>query len=211
MLGKSSAIAAMEKLLRENYSPVYRDEKENVASAIEFFLARINARGETAQSILDETVKTIHRSFNFQYISIALRDKDGIYRYKVASGVSAISKKTLFSLCISETDLLDQSAYPNTSTSDITTFFMSENEPYKPDEALSFPRPQMLSQVREHPDDMLEGDFIEFFFRNRSNRIIGFIEVGEPRSKQLPKREIITWLELIATLLGAVLCDRVEG
>jgi len=211
MLGKLSAVAAMEKVLRDRYSPVSRDEEENLSGAIESLIARINDRKKTTQSILDETVRTIHRSFEFQYISILLRDNDGIYRFKVATGVSDISKKTLFSICLSAADLLDQSTYPNTSISNITKFFMSENEPYRPDEIMTFSRPKMLSRIREHPDDMLEGDFIEFFFSNRSNEVIGFIEVAEPRSGKLPKMGTIIWLELIATLLGAILCDRLGG
>lgn len=211
MLGKSSAVAPMEKLLRENYSPVYRDEEENVSGAIESLLARINGRKETRESILDETVRTIHRAFDFQSITIALRDSDGMYRYKVASGVSAESKKALLSICYSEADILDESTYPHTSISDITKFFMSENEPYEPGEVMAFSRPKMLSQTREHPDDMLSGDYIDFLLRNRSDEIIGYIEVGEPRSNKLPKRSEIKWLELIATLLGGALCDRLEG
>ncbi|MDH4122697.1 MAG: hypothetical protein OEV21_01220 [Thermoplasmata archaeon] len=206
-----SAITAMEKILRERYSPVSRDEEENLSDAIESLLARINDRRKTTQSILDETMRMIHRSFDFQYISILLRDNDGIYRYKVATGVSDISKKTLLSICLSEADLLDQSTYPSTSISNITKFFMSENEPYRPGEEMAFSRPKMLSRIRESPDDMLEGDFIEFFFRNRSNKIIGFIEAADSRNGKLPKRGTIIWLELIATLLGAILCDRLEG
>lgn len=69
----------------------------------------------------------------------------------------------------------------------------------------------MLSKPREHQDDMLSGDYIDFFFRNRSNEIIGFIEVGETRSCKLPGVGTIIWLELIATLLGVVLSDRLGG
>lgn len=211
MLGRSSVTAAMEELLRKNYSPVYRDEKENVVSGIEFLLARINDKKETTQSILSETAKAIHRSFGFQDISIALRDADHIFRYKLVTGLSAESKKALLAKAYSESEVLDESVFPYTSVSDITKFFMSENEPYNPDDTMTYFRPKMLSQTRGHPGDMLPGDYIDFFFRNRSNEIIGFIEVGETRSGKLPESVMIIWLELIATLLGAILCDRLEG
>jgi len=58
---------------------------------------------------------------------------------------------------------------------------------------------------------MIAKDFINIFFKNRSKEIIGYIEVSDPRSGKMPKRGTIVWLELIATLLGACLCDRLEG
>lgn len=211
MIGRSSVTAAMEGLLRKNYSPVYRDDKENVIRSIEFLLSQINDRKEKTQSILAETVKAIHRSFGFQDISIALRDSDRIFRYKIVTGLSSESTKVLLTKAYSESEVLDESRFPYTSVSDITKFFMSENEPYNPDDTMTYFRPKLLSQTRGRPDDMLPGDYIDFFFKNRSNEAIGFIEVGETRSGKLPDRSMIMWLELIATLLGAILCDRLEG
>lgn len=204
-------VAEMERLLKDNYSPVHRNDDENVSRAIELLMGYINDRRKTTQSILEETVRMIHRSFEFQSLSIALRDSDRKFRYKAVSGLSAESKKVLLSLSYSESDVLDESTFPHTSISDITKFFMSENEPYQPEEVMTFFRPKMLSQTREHPDDMLPGDYIDFFFRNRSNEIMGFIEVGETRTGKLPGVSTIIWLELIATLLGDVLCKRLGG
>lgn len=211
MFEKSIAVAAIERLLKENYSPNYRDEDENVGNGIVLLLARINDKEQTTQSILDETVRTIHRFFDFQYISIGLKDGDGNFRYKVTSGVTEAARKALLSMSISEAEFEDQTIYPFTSVSETTKFFMSEYEPYRSDEVLTYSRPKLLSQARKHPDDMLVGDYIEFYLRNRSNEVIGYIEVGEPRSEKLPNRRSIVWLELIASLLGAVLSGRLEG
>lgn len=211
MLGKTSVVVAMEKLLKDNYSPGYRNDDENISVAIELLLGYINDRRKTTQSILEETVRLIHRSFGFQSLSVALRDSDGNYRYKAVTGLSSESKNVLLSLCYSRSDILEESTFPHTSVSDITKFFMSENEPYQPEEVMTFFRPKMLAQTRQHPDDMLPGDYIDFFFRNRSNEIIGFIEVGETRSGKLPEANTIIWLELIATLLGIAICGRLGG
>ena len=210
MIGKSSALSVTEKLLRDNYSRISRDEDEDAFSAVESLIAHINGM-EPIHSVLIETMKTIHRSFDFQFIAIALRNNDGNYRYKVSSGLSSESEKALFSISYSPADLLNESIYPHTSISDITKFFMSEDEPYTPNEIATFSRPNMLTRTRESPDNMIARDFIDIFFKNRSKEIIGFIEVSEPRSGKLPKRGTIVWLELIATLLGAYLCDRLEG
>ena len=211
MIGKPSALSAIEELLRDNYSPISRDADENAFSAVESLIAYIKDRRKPIRSVLSETIRTIHRSFDFQYIAIALRNIDGNYRYKASSGLSTESEKVLFSLSYSQADLLDESKYPYTSISDITKFFMSEDEPYTLSEIATFPRPNILARTRESPDDMIAKDFINIFFKNRSKEIIGYIEVSDPRSGKMPKRGTIVWLELIATLLGACLCDRLEG
>lgn len=211
MLEKSSAVAATEKFLKDYYSPVQRNNNEKVSGAIASLMEAINDRRKATQWIFEETVRVIHRSFEFQSLSIALRDHDRNFKYVTTTGISEEAKKVLFSLRYSESELFDESVFPHTSISDITKFFMSENEPYQPGEEITFFRPVMLSKRRESPDEMLPGDYIDFVFRNRSNEIMGFIEVGETRTNRLPERSTIIWLELLATLLGAVLCNRLGG
>ena len=211
MLEKSSIVAATEKFLREHYSPVQRNNDEKVSGAIASLMETVNDRRKATQWILEETVRMIHRSFEFQSLSIALRDRDHDFKYAATTGISEEAKKVLFSIHYSESELFDESIFPHTSISDITKFFMSESEPYQPGEETTFFRPVMLAKRRESPEEMLPGDYIDFVFRNRSNEIMGFIEVGETRTNRLPERSTILWLELIATLLGAVLCNRLEG
>lgn len=138
MLEKSSAVAAMERLLRDHYSPVHRNDDENISGAIELLLGEINDRRKTTQSILEETLRMIHRSFDFQSLSIAVRDRDRVYKYNAVAGISDEARKVLLSIRYSESDLLDESIFPHTSISDITKFFMSENEPYQPGEVVTF-------------------------------------------------------------------------
>jgi len=65
MIGKSSALSVTEKLLRDNYSRISRDEDEDAFSAVESLIAHINGM-EPIHSVLAETMRTIHRSFDFQ-------------------------------------------------------------------------------------------------------------------------------------------------
>jgi len=102
-------------------------------SAVSFLVSR-SVGEKSIETILKEVVRTIHRLFDFQFVAISLKDRDGMFRYKVQLGLTQEAEKKYFELEYSLSDSLDESIFPSTAVSDLTRFYMQENAPYKEDE-----------------------------------------------------------------------------
>jgi len=202
-----NVINETERILREEYSSAQKDQNENIMSAV-ISLASRSMGQESVDAILKDAIRTIHRLFDFQDVAIALKDRDGMFRYKAQLGLSLEAEKTYFQIAYSQSDLFDDSTFPSTAVSDITRFYMAENAPYKESEIGSYGRPIHLSDKRAMANDMVEGDYIDIYIRDWKNEVIGYFELAATRGKKLPQRETIRWLELIATLLGLMISKR---
>ena len=204
MFEKSNTQIEAEKILKTDYSGIPNEQNENAMVAVSSFISHTIAP-ESIEKITTEAVRTIHRLFDFQFVAIALKDNDGLFRFKAQLGLTSESEKAYFAIAYSTTDLFDDSTFPSTAISDLTRFYMSENVPYKEDEVGTYDRPLLLTQKRMSADEMIEGDYIDVFIQDWKKEIIGYIELGTTRSKKFPDRNTIEWLELIATLIGLII------
>lgn len=209
-LDEMNLINDTEKILREQYSSTPKDPTENIMSAVSSLISRSIGQ-ESVDAILKDTVRTIHRLFDFQFVAISLKDRDGIFRYKAQLGLTQESERKYFDIQYTAEDLFDDTSFPSTSVSEITRFYMAENAPYKESEVGSYARPTHLADKRMRADDMVEGDYIDVYIRDWKKEVMGYFELASTRSKKLPTRDNIHWLELIATLLGMLISKRGGG
>ncbi|MEM3038237.1 MAG: hypothetical protein QXE45_02455 [Thermoplasmata archaeon] len=194
-----------EAFLRQNYTPVPKTDSEEILIAMINFLERYVSGAIPQRMILDELLRTIHRTFGFQYLCIALKEKDGMYRYKTSVGLTSEATRALREIAYSDSDLFDESEYPSTVISENTRFYMAEGMPYKPGEEATYPRPAILMQKRNAPEDMLEGDFFNVFVRGARNEVLGYLEIGVTRNYKLPEKRSLIWLETIARILAIII------
>jgi len=204
MFEKSEEEKGVVNVLKGGYSGTPKNDDENAMIAIGSMINRFIGT-ESAENIAKEALKIVHRLFDFQFVSIALKGKDGIFRYVGQIGLTSGGEKTLFGIEYTEEQLFDESIYPSTTVSDITRFYMAENEPFKEEEIDTFGRPLKVRQKRMTPDEMVEGDYIDEYIRGWDNEIIGYIELSLTRSRQLPDSNTIAWLELIVSILGMII------
>ena len=197
----------IERILRTNYSGASLNRYEDIMSAVSVLISH-SIEKRSIETILKEVVSTIHRLFDFQFVAISLKDRDGIFRYKIQLGLSQEAERKYFDLGYSPSDPLKESTFPSTAVSDLTRFYMQENEPYKEDEIGTYARPTLLTQKRMTADEMAEGDYIDVDIPGWRKEIIGFIELGMTRSRKLPPKGTIKWIELIATMIGAIISER---
>jgi hypothetical protein len=205
-----NAVIETERMLREGYSGSPKDQNENIMSAV-ISLASRSISEESVDNILRDALRNVHRLFDFQDVAIALKDRDGMFRYKVQLGLSAEAEKTYFEIVYSPSDLFDDASFPSTAVSEITRFYMAENSPYKANEIGSYARPTHITDKRTMANDMIEGDYIDIYIRDWKNEVIGYFELAATRGKKLPTRDTIMWIELIATLLGMLISKKVGG
>lgn len=202
-----SAVNDTERILRTEYSATPKDPTENIMSAVMSLASRSVGEG-SVENILRDVLRNVHRLFDFQDVAIAIKDRDGIFRYKVQLGLSVEAEKKYFEIEYSPADLFDDTSFPSTGVSEITRFYMAENAPYKVEEVASYSRPTHLADKRMIANDMVEGDYIDIYIRDWKNEVIGYFELAATRGKKLPTRDTIRWLELIATLLGMIISKR---
>jgi len=163
---------------------------------------------DSTEKIAKETLTVIHRLFDFQYIYIALKGEDGLFRYIAQLGLPKEKEDALFKIAYSKDDLFDESSYPSTRLSDITRFYMSESMPFKLDEIDTFGRTLMIDQRRSNPNEMIEADYFDMYIKDYNQEILGYIELSMTRSRMLPDRMTIAWVELIATLVGMLISKK---
>lgn len=208
MNGDREKAKMTEELLRRTYTPVSKDKSEEILIGITNFLERYTSGAIPEKMMLEEAIRIIHRTLDFQYLGIAVRDSDGMFRYKTVVGLAADAAKALYKIAYSESDLFNENDYPSTIISDITRFYMGESSPYRPGEEYTFSRPAMLGKKRMSPDDMIEGDFFNIFIKGERNEILGYIELGVTRNSKLPDRRSIIWIELISRILAIMLTNK---
>jgi hypothetical protein len=199
----------LSRMIRERYSPIKREEKDSIVDGIEQFLKSAMSPRTPMHTILMDAAKLIHRNFEFQYVSIAVKDPvDEKFRYIVALGLTPSAEAAYKEIRYSHADLFDESVFPSTKVSTYTHFYMAEDAPYKPGEEKSYTRPSLLSMTRANSDDMLEGDYIDVFMQGYVRDITGYFELAGTRSGKLPSKTTIRWMELIASLLSTIEAHR---
>ena len=211
MIAKTPRLSALEQLLKNAYSQVPRDENEKAIEAIGNLLDHAALATTTTKSILIEAAKTIHRTFEFQFIAIALKDRtDGLYRYKIFQGIPPTTEQGYNKITYSSGDLFDSIKYPCTKVSRLTNFYMIEDNPL-PEKEESLYRLASINQARKSLDDFHEGDYIVTIMYGQIGDVIGWIELSSPRTGKFPKKETIVWIEFISSLLATIIFQKEYG
>lgn len=198
------------KLLRDRYSPIPRDQDEKVIDGIQKLLATARNPTFTVQSFLIESGRLIHRLFDFKEIAIGLKSKrDGLFRYEVLIGFSGDAEKARRRLAYTSEEMVDSEKYPGgVKVCKTTEFLLVEYQPYRAGEEDTFNRPNRLAKERSSADEIVEGDYIDIYLYGRNEEIMGWIELAGTRSGKMPPRSAIKWMELIASVMALVICDR---
>jgi len=201
--------AELARFVRERYSSALREEKDTVIEGFEQFLLYSMTPRVTMHTILEEAARLIHRNFDFQYVSIAMREKaDGLYRYVVSMGLTKSAEKSHKDIRYSYSDLFDGSTFPSVKISNFTHFYLGEDAPFKPGEEKTYSRPNLLTASRNAEDEMLEGDYIDVYMYGHLRDVVGFIELGGTRNGKLPEKLAIRWIELIASVIAAMVLQK---
>lgn len=187
--------------LREKYS--CRHEGEESIEAIDEFIVSYATSGDSIETTLKALIRFIHRFFAFEYVAIALKsEKDGLYRYVYSIGLPTDADSSYKNITYSSSDLFDDNSFPSVRICKFSRFYIAEKKPYKPGEESTYTRPNLLTQARNHVDDMVEGDYIDIYMFGSSGEVIGYFELAGTKSGKLPEKNTIKWLELIAVFIS---------
>jgi len=192
--------------IKRRYSPVPKDETEKIFDNLQTFFSYAQEPGRPLQSILDQAVRLIYRLFNFKEISIAIKsEKDELYRYVSFLGFTKDVEEAHRRLAYTYEEIWDTDKYPSIKLSKFSEFDIEDGTTLEGDELLTFNRPTLLPIERKSHKDLLESDYFTIFIFGYKEELLGWMELGDPRSRKLPERSTIKWIELICSTLGFII------
>ena len=192
-------------LIKGKYSLSPQNDLEVGIENIQSWLLHARIKGESLDSILTFTARTIYRIFGFKEIAIGLRsEKDNLYRYEILFGFTKEAEKRLRKLSYTAEELDSYEKFPGIRLSSITDFCFAENIVDEEGEELTYNRPLALLEKRKAVDDFKEGDYIDISFFDRKLKLLGWLELSNTTNGKLPSRESLKWLEIFATIIGII-------
>jgi len=190
-----------ERLLKELYSPFSNSNEERYLSEIGGFLEHALRISNSKDAVLKETGRLIHQIFEFKEIAFGVRDSDGMYRYHEMIGFRNEAENARKQIVYNNKDMTDGASFKSIRIGKYSQIHLSEYEPFKSGEEATFNHPELLGKPRTNADDMIEGDYLDTFLIGRQKEILGWIELSGTRNGKLPSREVLLFLEFIASCL----------
>jgi len=190
-----------EEMLKSIYSFGSEIPDEKFLEAALNFFSKIRNPSFSLESILKEILEFVRSNSPFQECLIGLKDKDGLFRFKAMIGFTDEAAAEIRNIVFTQDDMKSIRSYHPINICKFSQFHLSERRPYAPGMEKAFNKPDLLKSTRAHPDDMIEGDFIEIDLRDKSRDIIGWMELSGTVDGKLPQRDTIMRIEFFASCI----------
>jgi len=204
MNGEKISVEEFEKFLKERYqscSDASGDHK--IVDAIEDLVSKYQK--DSIATFLLEAAMMINHLFEFKEIAFGLKDPaDGRFKYAVTIGFLPTTQEALRKISYSIEDMNDHVNYKDLKMGRISEYVMDSPE----QELKTFNRPALIRKTRISNDEFLEGDYIDIYLYGTADDMIGWLELGAPKSGKIPDVGTIRWLELIASVVGRITWER---
>ena len=189
------------------YSPIPKDQFEKI---IDNYVSLIELAGERRQSmdaILEQACRIIFRQFGFREILIGLKSREDFhYRYEKLFGVGSESTDVYKKVRYTTEDMVSQERFPHIKTGKLSELDPVEGLPeYEKD---LFSKKFRLGEARKSQDEFHEGDYFDVWIHGNNGDLVGWVELLNPSDGKLPPRSTIRWIELLASILGAIITQR---
>lgn len=194
-----------EKYLLEKYSTDRMQPFEGFIRNVTKFFNDSKSPTKDNTSKLMDALLTIRSFTKFKECAIGLRDPDGLYRFKAMVGFRDDAVTARKEIAFTNEDMKDIFSYRPVTICRFSYFHISERKPYKQGMEKTYNEPQLLSSQRRHPDDMIEGDFMEIALQGKAQNIIAWLEFSGTSDGKLPSRESVLQTEFFSSCLLPIL------
>lgn len=204
MISERDIRREIELAIKDRYArtPENTSRMEQIFDAVKLFTLESSEK-TSVQSILQDAARTIYTSFGFNEINIGLRSEiDGKYRTELVFGRTKEAEAWLRAHAYTMDEMRPCKKYPGIMVSKAVEFAIREDKSYTEEEIASFNRPSKLNEERKSLTEMGEGDYIDIYIFGARGDILGWIGLSNPRDKQIPEREALLGLELMAQIIG---------
>ena len=188
--------------LKLDYSRGVKDHTTRHLEEVCGLCTKLEQTHFNADAFIKDSADLILKLFGIESVAVAIKDADGLYRYKYVVDLEKEVADGFKNLEYTRAQLLEDNTYPSHEISRRTRLFLSEEHPYAKGEEFTYRRPGLIGMTRRTLSYSLEADYIDFFFYRPDGDILGFIETSGTRLRKLPDVTTIRWIELIAFLLG---------
>jgi hypothetical protein len=205
-MGKKQKDVNQERLLINMYSSGLETLEEQFLDGIRNLIVGVIESGPTLESILQEASNRIQIFFQFKKVAFSIRCRDGSYRYLAVIGFkdAATKRKIIYPPQKISKDIIPYGS-GSIRICKNAHFHLSEKIPHDQGRENIENRSNLLGMVRQHPDDMVEGNLITITLEGKNKEIIGWIEVSGTVSGKLPGRETILKLEFLGSCLTPII------
>lgn len=211
MTDPSSIAGMIEVQLKGRYGRQPRDENEKILDGILKFAMQVNTEDLNRPRLLQEAAKMIHRLFQFEEITIATRDDDGLFRFGAFIGFTQEAERSMRARTYTEEEVLQLDKKQGIRISKLSEMAISEAEPIRKGEEAEYNRPIMINVPRKSLEEFTPGDYISVYLMGLDDETIGFLELSAPRDRKMPQGSTLKWIELFSLVIAAAIkCEKKE-
>ncbi len=167
-------------------------------------------RGQGTAEVLKEAAGLISKNLRIREVALGLRGPDGLYRLEAFVGYRPETEAANRKLVYRIEDFGDSEIYKGVPISRLTTAYFAEDDPYPKSEEDTFNRPILLRGKRMTEDECIEGDYFSTKICAPNGDLLGWIDIGATTACKLPDATCLKWIELVASILGLLLANRVQ-
>ncbi len=193
--------------MEKAYSTVPQGDLERVLDNLVYLIEFGKDRRQSLRSFLEQVARTIFKLFDFEEVSIGLKDKkEDKWRYEVIFGYTKQVESNLRKIEYDRDDMFGSSKYPNIQIGRLSELIVVEGIP--DEESNFYNRPFKVGAKRQSMDEFHEGDFMDFWIYGPNKEIISWIELSRPRTGKMPQRSTVRWVELIAGACSSIIRNK---
>ena len=197
----------LRQYVEMTYTPIPRDDREKLIDSLLSLTELARDKKQDVHTFLEKVAKMIFRQFAFDEISIGIFDrKENKYRMDVLFGHRPEIVAEYLRLRYDQEDMVSQDRFPFIKIGKLAELDPIEGLPE--DERKYLNRPYAGSLARGAVDEFHEGDYIDVWIYGPQKNILGWIELGKPRTGKLPPRASVRWVEVIASICAFAIRQR---
>lgn len=189
-----------EFYVRKRFTHIPEDEYQQMIFNVQDWILNSNRYRNTLKDLLDYSARTIYRIFNFKEISIGVKDpRDGLYKYVTVLGFTKKAESAQRKKTYTFDEIIDYDKYPGVKLSSTSDFCIEDGL------VDTYNRPLQLDKKRESMEDFLEGDYIDISIYDSRVRLIGWLELANPKDGKILSKNSLLWIELFSSILGIMI------
>ena len=197
--------------LKTDYQYPSDSKIHKLRDQLSLLLARLQRPAVDMQELMTYSANLILRQFSLTQTCIAMKDDDGIYRYKVLAGCRPDVVAAMRTLEYSHEQVSDNTIYKGYMISRYTKLFLAEDNPWPDNEKETYDLPSLLGMSRRSLYDFVEGDYTNVFIFGRNDETLGWIEFNGTTTRKLLDATSIQWVEFIGQIIAVAVTFKNQG
>jgi len=197
--------------LKTEYQYPSDSKVHKLRNQLSVLLAGVQRPAVDMQALMTDAANLILRQFSLTQVCIAMKNDEGIYRYKVLAGCKPDVVAAMRKLEYSYEQVSDNTIYKGYMISKYTKLFLAEDNPWPDNEKETYDLPSLIGMSRRSLYDFVEGDYTNVFILGRNDETLGWIEFNSTTTRKLLDAPSIQWIEFIGQIIAVAASFKGQG